>query len=292
LVVGMSDMIRRTIGERIRIVRDLGAEVWPVSADGNQLESALLNLSINARDACPDGGDLVFRTENVVVASLSGPNSDVAPGQYVVLTVSDTGTGMKPEVMARAFDPFFTTKGVGQGSGLGLSQVYGFVKQSGGHIALSSEAGGGTTVTLYLPRGETRSESGPDAVPPALTAKAKERILVVEDEPMVREVTTQILESMGYRVVSAGDAMEALEVVEGGEHLDMIVTDVGLPGINGVELVERILRLRPGIKILFLTGYGQNGIIDSADLPAGAGLLNKPFNAATLGGKVHEILDR
>jgi CheY-like chemotaxis protein len=256
------------------------------------LESALLNLSINARDACPDGGDLVFRTQNVVVDSLSGSNPDVAPGQYVVLTVSDTGTGMKPDVMARAFDPFFTTKGVGQGSGLGLSQVYGFVKQSGGHITLSSEAGAGTTVTLYLPRGETRRESGQDALPSALTAKARERILVVEDEPVVREVTTQILEGMGYRVVCAGDATEAMAVVEAGEHLDMIVTDVGLPGINGVQLVEQVLRRRPGIKILFVTGYGQNGIIDGADLPAGAGLLNKPFNTATLGGKVHEILDQ
>jgi PAS domain S-box-containing protein len=292
LVSGMSDMIRRTIGERIRVVLDLQEGIWPVSTDANQLESAVLNLAINARDACPNGGELVFRTENKVIDAASSPDPEVAPGSYVLLSVSDTGIGMAPDVLARAFDPFFTTKGVGKGSGLGLSQVYGFVKQSGGHVILSSASGVGTTVALYLPRGRYHEDSDHEAAPSAETAKAGERILVVEDEPLVREVSTQILESLGYRVVAAGNATEAMAVVEGDMHFDMIVTDVGLPGVNGVQLVEMILQRRPGLKVVFVTGYGQNAIIDGANLPVGAGLLNKPFNTSSLGAKVQEILGK
>jgi PAS domain S-box-containing protein len=292
LVSGMSDMIQRTIGERIRVILDLEPGIWPVSTDANQLESALLNLAINARDACPDGGELVFRTKNTVVDASESPDPDVAPGSYVVLSVSDTGVGMTPEVVARAFDPFFTTKGVGKGSGLGLSQVYGFVKQSGGHVTLSSALGVGTTVALYLPRERHHEDNDQEDSPSTETAKTGERILVVEDEPLVREVSTQILESLGYRVVAAANATEAMALVEGETHFDMIVTDVGLPGINGVQLVDMILQRRPGLKVVFVTGYGQNAIIDSANLPAGVGLLNKPFNTSSLGAKVHEILDK
>jgi PAS domain S-box-containing protein len=295
LVTGMSDLLQRTLGERIAVETVLAAGLWWVSADANQLESALLNLAVNARDAMPAGGKLTIETANVYLdESYAAGHEEVASGQYAMLAVSDTGTGMTREVADRAFEPFFTTKEVGQGTGLGLSQVYGFVKQSGGHVKIYSEPGQGTTVKLYLPRlaaGGGWPGLEPDQQAPAMAASG-ERILLVEDDEDVRGFGADALRELGYRVVEATDGTSALQLFGEEPGIDLLFTDVGLPGqLNGRQLADACRQRRPGLKVLFTTGYARNAITHHGRLDPGVELIAKPFTSAALAAKVRQILE-
>jgi len=294
LVVGMSELISRTLGEAIRTETLLYGNVWRVSADENQLESALLNLAVNARDAMPSGGRLTIETRNVMLdEAYAGSEHGVQPGDYVQIAVTDTGTGMTKDVLERAFDPFFTTKGIGQGTGLGLSQVYGFVRQSGGHVRIYSEPGQGTTVKLYLPRQPAmpvpESTSTPAPVP---VGQSTETILVVEDEPEVRVFARDTLRGLGYGVREAGDGKAALDIIEHEPQLRLLLTDIGLPGgLDGRELADEVRRRRPGLKVLFTTGYARDATTHRVRPEREVELLRKPFNAADLARKVRTLLD-
>ena len=295
LVVGMSELISRTLGESIRTETVLSGSLWRVSADENQLESALLNLAVNARDAMPSGGRLTVETRNVTLdEAYARSQDDLIPGDYIMIAVTDTGTGMTKEVLARAFDPFFTTKEIGQGTGLGLSQVYGFVKQSGGHVRIYSEPRQGTSVKLYLPRlfvapaiDEVMTQA--PAVP---RGASNETILVVEDEQDVRDFTRDTLRDLGYAVREAGDGQAALRIIDAEPGLRLLFTDVGLPGsLDGRQLADEVRRRRPGLKVLFTTGYARDAIVHHGRLDAGVELIPKPFNAADLARKVRAVLD-
>ena len=293
LVSGMSDLLRSTLGESVAIETVLGGGLWRVSADANQLESAILNLAVNARDAMPTGGKLTIGTANAHLdAAHAGEEPEVQPGQYVMLAVSDTGTGMTREVAAQAFDPFFTTKAVGQGTGLGLSQVYGFVKQSAGHVRIDSQPGQGTTVRIYLPR--LASDLAPDVEPAAESAPvgAGETILLVEDDETVRELSLAMLEDLGYVVRVAEDGPRALRMLESAPGIRLLFTDIGLPGMNGSELAERARALRPDLRVLFTTGYARSAAVHHGGLEPGIDLLAKPFTLAALAQKLRELLDR
>ena len=271
LVKSMIDLLTRTLGERIEIQTVFGAGLWRVEIDPNQLESALLNLVLNARDAMPDGGKLTIETSNTFIDELYvAKTGEMAVGQYAVLAVSDTGHGMSADVLAHVFEPFFTTKPVGQGSGLGLPQVYGFVKQSGGHIKLYSEVGSGTTVKIYLPRfsRDVEEESDATEAEPIVDGSRNESVLVVEDEAAVREYSCEILRELGYRVLEARDGDQALQVLEREPNIDVLFTDVGLPGMTGRELADKAREMRPGLKVLFTTGYAQE--CDRASREAGS----------------------
>jgi signal transduction histidine kinase len=296
LVVGMSELISRTLGEAIRTETQLFSNVWQVSADENQLESALLNLAVNARDAMPSGGLLTIETRNVTLdEAYARSQHGVQPGDYVQIAVTDTGSGMTKDVLERAFDPFFTTKGIGQGTGLGLSQVYGFVRQSGGHVLIYSEPGRGTTVKLYLPRQAAvpKPESKPTPTrTPAPRGRSSETILVVEDEPEVRLLARDTLRGLGYGVREADDGRAALDIIEREPRLRLLLTDIGLPGgLDGRELADQARRRRPHLKVLFTTGYGRDATIHRATPETEADLLRKPFNAADLARKVRALLD-
>jgi CheY-like chemotaxis protein len=266
LVTGMSELLRRTLGETIVVETVLGGGLWRISADPNQLESAILNLAVNARDAMPNGGKLTIETANAFLdEAYAREQQEVQPGQYVMLAISDTGLGMTKEVMASAFDPFFTTKEPGQGTGLGLSQVYGFVKQSNGHVTLYSEVGSGTTVRIYLPRlvGEAQTEEGTLQLPPPV-GRESEIILVVEDDEAVREVSSGMLRQLGYAVVEAQDGATALKLLHSLSNVRVLFTDVGLPGnLNGRQLADLAVQARPGLRVLFTTGYARNAIVHS-----------------------------
>jgi PAS domain S-box-containing protein len=295
LIIGMSDLLARTLGERISVQTVLSGGLWPIFADANQLENAALNLAVNARDAIPGSGKLTIETANTHLdEAYAAAHGEVKSGEYVMLAVSDTGLGMTREVMNRAFEPFFTTKKFGEGTGLGLSQVYGFVKQSGGHIKIYSEVGQGTTVRLYFPR--ARSDASEDGVSPAAAtpfAKAMETILVVEDEPDVRAYTTDILRELGYVVLEAADADEALGLVTTEPQIRLLFTDVGLPGaMNGRQLADEARRRRPDINLLFTTGYARNAIVHHGRLDRGVELIVKPFTFAGLASKIRSILDK
>jgi PAS domain S-box-containing protein len=293
LVNGMSDLIRRSLGESIAIETVLAAGVWRIEVDSNQLENALLNLAVNARDAMPHGGKLTLETTNAHIdEQYAAQYAEISPGQYVLISVSDTGAGMTPEVLARAFDPFFTTKPLGEGTGLGLSQVFGFVKQSGGHIKLYSEVGQGTTVKIYLPRSTSAVELV-EADSPLSESRgdSSEAILVVEDDDGVRLYSTESLRDLGFTVHEASDAPSALRILEHHPEINMLFTDVGLPGINGRDLVERARRIRPGVRVLFTTGYARNAIVHQGRLDPGVELLPKPFSRAQLGERVRAVLD-
>ncbi len=294
LVSGMSELLRRTLGETMEVETVLAGGLWPTFADANQLESALVNLVVNARDAMDGGGKVTIETGN---ASLDEgyvrSHADVEPGQYVMMAVTDTGSGMSKEVLAKAFEPFFTTKDIGHGTGLGLSQVYGFVKQSGGHIKIYSEAGLGTTVKLYLPRLMTSEhEAGAVSQPvPLPRAALAETILVVEDEEGVRTFTVEMLRELGYRVVDAADGNAALALIDADPAIRLLFTDVGLPGgMNGRELADEVLKRRPGLRILFTSGYTRNAIVHGGRLDVGVALLSKPFTYTALAEKVREVL--
>ena len=294
LVANMSDLLRRSLGEGIVIETVLAGGLWRTLADPNQLESALLNLAVNARDAMAMGGKLTLETANAYLdEDYADAHEDVRPGQYVLIAVSDTGSGMSREVAEKAFEPFFTTKEIGQGTGLGLPQVYGFVKQSGGHVKIYSEPGEGTTIKLYLPRLTTaETESASRHEPASATPNsAGEIILIVEDDADVRSFSAEILGALGYRVVEAAEGAAALRLIDNEPEIRLLFTDVGLPGgLNGRQLADEAVRRRPGLKVLFTTGYARNAIVHQGRLDPGVELIVKPFTAASLGAKVRQVL--
>jgi signal transduction histidine kinase/CheY-like chemotaxis protein len=294
LVAGMSELLRRTLGETVAIETVLAAGLWPIFADANQLESALLNLAVNARDAMPGGGKLTIETANAYLdETYVRVLEDVPPGQYVLVAVTDTGSGMPPDILAKVFEPFFTTKDVGHGTGLGLSQVYGFVKQSGGHIKIYSEIGDGTTVKLYLPRlvnAETAVQ-GEQLEAPLPRSTQGETILVVEDEDAVRSFTVEMLHELGYGVLQAANGHAALTLMDANPSIQLLFTDVGLPGgLNGRQLADEATRRRPDIKVLFTSGYTRNAIVHGGRLDAGVALIGKPFTYAALAEKIRQVL--
>ncbi|MBV8167996.1 MAG: response regulator, partial [Alphaproteobacteria bacterium] len=294
LVAGMADMLRRTLGEAIGLETVLAGGLWMVSADNNQLESALLNLAVNARDAMPAGGKLTIETTNAHVDdTLAATQAELAPGQYVVIAVTDTGMGMTKAVVQRAFEPFFTTKEVGQGTGLGLSQVYGFVKQSGGHVQIYSEPGLGTTIKLYLPRltdGADETDA-PSAAAAAAEAAQHETVLVVEDDEDVRTYSVELLRELGYDVLEAADGPSALAVIGDNPDVRLLFTDVALPGgLNGRQLAEQARLHQPEIKVLFTTGYARNAVTHQGALEPGIELIVKPFTYAHLAAKIRQVL--
>jgi PAS domain S-box-containing protein len=292
LIAGMEELLQRTMGERIELVCNLSGDLWTAFTDANQLEGALLNLVINARDAMPEGGRLTVETVNVQLdKTYTALHADVQPGDYVAISVSDTGTGMSPEVLEKAIEPFFTTKAIGDGTGLGLSMTYGFAKQSNGHLRLYSELGQGTTVKLYLPRAQQNAvELKPVSV--ETPRGTGEVILVVEDNATVRLIISDALKDLGYNVLSASDARSAIPVLQSKQTIDLLISDVILPHINGRKLAETARVSRPDLKVLFVSGYAENAIIRGDFLGAGMDMLTKPFTLDTLGAKVHAMIDR
>ncbi|MGU3539379.1 cache domain-containing protein [Methylobacterium sp. A54F] len=303
LVAGMSDLLRRTLGEQVSVETVLAGGLWWTRADANQMESAILNLAVNARDAMPGGGKLTIETGNAVLdETYAADHAEVSPGQYVMIAVADTGTGMSPEVLGRVFEPFFTTKPVGKGSGLGLAQVYGYMRQTGGHVAIYSEPGHGTTIKLYFPRLDAAPVgAAPRAVMeiPTLIPGALERaprpgltVLDVEDDPMVRAFSAAALEEAGYRVVQAASAAEALARLDDHPETCLLFTDVVLAGAqDGRSLADAACARRPGLKVLFTTGYTRNAVLHHDRLDGGSHFLGKPYTAASLGRKVRAVLE-
>jgi CheY-like chemotaxis protein len=271
----------------------LAAGLWTTLCDPHQLESALLNLCINARDAMPEGGVLTIETSNAWLDDeYAARQSELEPGQYVCISVSDNGVGMAPEVVAKAFDPFFTTKPVGQGTGLGLSMIYGFAKQSSGHAKLYSEPGHGTTAKLYLPR--HLGEAAPMEAMPQLGEEHQslrgEVVLVVEDEAVVRSLVIDVLFGLGYRTLEAANGAAAMRILESGQKVDLLVTDIGLPMMNGRQLYETAVQSRPGLKVLFMTGYAENATLGNGTLPPGMEVMTKPFTMEKLARRISRIL--
>jgi signal transduction histidine kinase/ActR/RegA family two-component response regulator len=299
LVAGMSELLRRTVGESIAIETVLAGGLWPTLVDANQLENVVINLVVNARDAMPTGGRVTIETANAYLdEAYAARFGDVKAGQYVLLSVSDTGTGIPPDVLPRLFEPFFTTKAGGEGSGLGLAMVHGFVKQSGGHIRIYSEVGQGATVKIYLPRLVNVEPvlAVPAELPPsdaaAPRAGAAETVLVVEDNEAVRHYARTALEDLGYLVVEARNAEDALRLIEAGTHVDLLFTDVVLgSGLNGRELASKISQTIAGLPVLFTTGYTRNAIVHHGRLDPGVHLLDKPYTQQELGRKLRELLD-
>jgi signal transduction histidine kinase len=295
MVGNMSELLRRTLGEQIEVETVLAGGMWRTYADPSQLENAIINLAVNARDAMPEGGRLTIETGNAHLDDeYARTRNEVSPGQYVVICVTDTGTGMDAATMERAFDPFFTTKEVGKGTGLGLSQVFGFVKQSGGHVGIYSELGEGTTVKLYLPRFAGPAAEGPD--PGRHTAslpegRADEIILVVEDEQRVRHFSVDALRELGYTAISAANGREALEQLALQPQIALLFTDVVMPEMNGRRLADEARALRPDLPILYTTGYTRNAVVHNGMLDAGVAFLPKPFTISQLAWKVREVLD-
>jgi CheY-like chemotaxis protein len=263
--------------------------LWPALTDANQLENAILNLAINARDAMPKGGRLTIETANVSVRRGASPDPELADGDYVIVSVSDTGTGMSAEVAARAFDPFFTTKPMGQGTGLGLSMIYGFAKQSAGHATIRSEMGRGTTIELYLPRGTPGVEAVAEPLQ-ALPQGEGQKLLLVEDDDTLRSLVIEALQDLGYEILEADHPKAALQILDSGVKLQLLLTDVGLPYMNGRQLAEMAREKRPHLKVLFLTGYAENAAARGGFLGDGMQMLTKPFTLEALAGKVQEML--
>jgi CheY-like chemotaxis protein len=293
LVAEMEELIRRTMGPQISVETLLASALWPTLCDPNQLENALLNLCINARDAMPDGGRLTIETANISLAEPEARQHDMVAGEYVTIRVSDSGIGMPPEVVARAFDPFFTTKPLGQGTGLGLSMIYGFAKQSGGQVRITSEIGDGATVGIYLPRhrGEIQ-EDAPIAFASPPRAEAGETVLVVDDEPTVRMLVAEVLEELGYAAIEAADGASGLVVLQSDARIDLLITDVGLPGgMNGRQLADAARIGRAGLKVLFITGYAENAIVGSGQLEPGMQVMIKPFGMDMLATRIKAIIN-
>ena len=293
LVAGLQELVVRTVGPAIQIATVPAEGLWPVLVDANQLENAVLNLCINARDAMPGGGQLTIETANRTLDARGAQMRDLPAGQYVSLCITDTGTGMPPEVIARAFDPFFTTKPIGQGTGLGLSMVYGFVRQSGGQVRIHSQPGQGTTVCLYLPRHATEADAAATGAnaQPAPAATQGETVLVVDDEATIRMLVCDVLEELGYATVEAEDGAAGLEVLRSNQRIDLLVTDVGLPGgMNGRQVADAGRALRPGLNVLFITGYAETAALGGTQLGEGMQVLTKPFAMDELGRRVRELL--
>jgi PAS domain S-box-containing protein len=291
LVVSLEDLLRRTIGETIDLEIAASDRLWWTLCDPNQLESALLNLAINARDAMPDGGRLTIATANARLNSVTADTPALTPGDYICIAVTDTGVGMSAEVAARAFDPFFTTKPIGQGTGLGLSMIYGFARQSNGHVTIESKIGQGTSVKLYLPRhhGDSAAEQAL-AVKAAEHAATGETVLVVEDEPVVRGVILEMLHDQGYRTLEAVDGPSGLRILRRDERIDLLVTDVGLPGMNGRQLADQARETRPELKILFITGYAESVAISDGFLQPGMEMITKPFELDNLARRIRAMV--
>jgi signal transduction histidine kinase len=297
MVSGMSELLRRTLGQQVEIECVLAGGLWRACVDPGQLEGAIVNLAVNARDAMPGGGKLTIETMNAHLDdNYALANPDAAPGQYVSVAVTDTGSGMPADVAARAFEPFFTTKATGRGTGLGLSQIYGYLKQSGGHARIYSEPGHGTTVKLYFPRHMGSPEEiayglTPPAEPATPQGRADQVILVVEDEAAVRSTSVQSLQALGYTVLEAADGGAALERLAERPDITLLFTDVVMPGMSGKELADHALARRPGLKLLFTTGYTRNSIVHGGRLDPGVHLLTKPFTLNELARKVHAVLE-
>ena len=293
LVVGMSEIFRRTLGEDIAFDMMLKGDLWPGLTDANQLENVLLNLVVNARDAMPHGGRLTLETTNTRIDEAAARlHDDVAAGDYVMIGVSDTGCGMPASVIAKAFDPFFTTKPIGKGTGLGLSMTHGFARQSGGHVRIHSEVGQGSSVKLYLRRGTRETEQSSEIVtaPTPQGQGRGETILIVDDNENLRSVMLQVVTELGYRGLDAPDAKDAIEILQSDHPIKLLVTDVGLPNMNGRQLAEIAHQLRPELKVLFVTGYTANAAVRSEFLGPGMEMLTKPFTLTTLGTKIQALL--
>jgi CheY-like chemotaxis protein len=293
LIAGMEELVRRTVGPAVTIEVVGAVGLWTALVDPNQLENALLNLCINARDAMPEGGRITIETANKWLDVRAARERDLEPGQFLSLCVTDTGTGMTPEVIARAFDPFFTTKPLGEGTGLGLSMIYGFARQSGGQVRIYSEVGQGTTVCLYLPRhyGEAEARDGEADLAHAPRAEQGQTVLIVDDEPTVRMLVTEVLEDLGYTAIEAADGAAGLKVLESDVRLDLLVTDVGLPGgMNGRQMADAGRVVRPSLKVLFITGYAENAVLGNGYLEPGMQVLTKPFVMEALAGRIKELI--
>jgi len=293
LVAEMEELVQRTVGPAIKVETVQAIGLWPTLCDPNQLENAILNLCINARDAMPEGGRLTIETANMWLDARAARERDMQPGQYVALCVSDTGAGMSSEVKARAFDPFFTTKPTGQGTGLGLSMIYGFTQQSGGQVRIYSEEGEGTTVRIYLPRhqGEADQEQEQTMLSDAPRAEAGETVLIVDDEPSVRMLVTDVLEELGYAAVEAADGVAGLKVLESDMRIDLLITDVGLPGgLNGRQMADAARRGRPKLRVLFITGYAENASIGNGRMAPGMHVMVKPFGMEMLASRIKAII--
>jgi signal transduction histidine kinase/ActR/RegA family two-component response regulator len=298
LVGGMGELFIRTVGPGIQVETKLATDLWTALCDPNQLENAMLNLVLNARDAMPEGGHLLIETSNSIFPDSRGASKDmplgkVPTGEYMGLFVTDTGAGMPPDVIARAFDPFFTTKPPGEGTGLGLSMIYGFVRQSGGHVLLSSEEGQGTMVSIYLPRhlGAADDAREVDAATMPPQAEAGAVVLLVEDELAVRMVVVEVLSDLGYTVLEADNSQSCLRIVETRTRIDLLLTDVGLPGgMNGRQLADAAREQRPGLKVLFLTGYAESAAVGNGCMEQGMEVMTKPFDLDKLVAKVEEMI--
>jgi PAS domain S-box-containing protein len=295
LVGDMAELIRRTVGPSIELEVVGMAGLWITQVDQNQLENALLNLAINGRDAMPDGGRLTIETANRWIDEVGGRERDLPPGQYVSVTVSDTGTGMTPEIIARAFDPFFTTKPMGEGTGLGLSMIYGFARQSGGQVRIYSELGQGSTLSLYLPRHQGSEELTEDQPERHDMPRADEgeTVLVIDDEPSVRMLVTEVLQDLGYVAIEAGDGPAGLKIVQSGQRIDLLITDVGLPGgMNGRQVADAARALRPALKVLFITGYAENAVVGNGHLDPGMHIMTKPFTLDALASRIRSLIEQ
>ena len=293
LVAGMSELLRGTLGEDTKVETGLANGLWPAFVDASQLENALINLAVNARDAMPEGGTLTIETENCEIdAAEAATEEDLQPGEYVCISVSDTGCGMSEEVRAKAFEPFFTTKGIGQGTGLGLSQVYGFIKQSGGHVGIRTDIGKGTTVKLYMPRRLEPTKTSGEAPLPPPRGRIDETVLVVEDDPDVRAYTEGMIRELGYRVLTATDGAAALVVLDAHPEVDLLFTDVGLPGgRDGRQLADEARQRYPRLKVLFTTGYTRDAIVHDGRLDTEVEVVFKPFRYSGLALKIRRVLD-
>jgi len=294
LLAGISDFFKRTLGENIDLEIVGGAGLWQVEVDPSQMEAAILNLVVNAKDAMTDAGKLTIETSNAFIdESYALQNADIPVGQYVQISVSDTGAGMSRETQERAFDPFFTTKQPGQGTGLGLSQVYGFVKQSGGHVKIYSEVGEGTTIRIYLPRAHVAAGAEKQTETPVIGGLGNETILVVEDEADVRSYLVETLQDLNYRVREAPDGAAALALFDADSfRVDLLLTDIVMPGMNGRQLAGELNQRQPGVRVLFMTGYSRNAIVHQGRLDPGVSLLQKPLTQTMLAAKIREILDK
>ncbi len=292
LVLSMGELLQRSLNESVRLDMQLDEQLWIAEADPNQLESALLNLVLNARDAMPNGGNLVVQTSNRYLdADFTDAYTNLEPGDYVVLSVQDTGCGMPEAIIGRAFDPFFTTKPIGQGTGLGLSMIYGFSKQSRGHVTIDSEVDKGTTVNLYLPRFRGEEIHEPQVTTShAPYAQDGETVLIVEDDPAVRVLVSAVLSELGYAFVEAADANGAVPILQSGQRIDLLISDVGLPGMNGRQLAEIGRQIRPDLPVLFITGYAEHAAVRGGFLDPGMQMITKPFTFDLLTAKVREMI--
>ena len=293
LIAEMEEMIRRTVGPEIELELALASRLWPTLCDPNQLENAILNLCINARDAMPNGGRLTIETANGTLDERSAQVQYMHAGDFVSICVTDTGTGMPPDVVAHAFEPFFTTKPTGQGTGLGLSMIYGFTRQSGGQVRIYSEVGAGTTVHIYLPRhqGEVDTEVLRAGLRETPRAAAGETVLIIDDEPSVRMLVTEVLEGLGYAAIEAADGVSGLKVLQSDVQIDLLITDVGLPGgMNGRQMADVARQSRPKLRVLFITGYAENAAVGHGHLEPGMHLLTKPFSIEALATRVKSII--